>query len=56
MPTCYCKQKLAKLAPPPGSSDWSTVLELTLMSGSVCKNSSRPYSADYGSMFLRGKY
>lgn len=26
-PTCYCKQKLA---PPPGSSDWSTVLKLPL--------------------------
>ncbi len=32
MPTCYSKQKLATHAPPPHSSDWSTVLELTLMS------------------------
>ncbi len=31
MPTSYCKQKRAMVAPPPGSSDWSTVLELTLM-------------------------
>lgn len=31
MPTCYCKQKRAMVAPPPGSSDWSTVLEVTLM-------------------------
>jgi len=38
MPTCYCKQKLATLAPPPSSSDWSTVLELTLMSGAACKS------------------
>ncbi len=38
LPTCYCKQKLATLAPPPGSSDWFTVLELTLMSGTVCKS------------------
>uniref|UniRef100_A0A8C2DIR9 THAP domain-containing protein 1 n=1 Tax=Cyprinus carpio TaxID=7962 RepID=A0A8C2DIR9_CYPCA len=29
MPTCYCKQKLAALASPLGTSDWSTVLELT---------------------------
>uniref|UniRef100_A0A8C1XQF4 Rap guanine nucleotide exchange factor (GEF) 6 n=1 Tax=Cyprinus carpio TaxID=7962 RepID=A0A8C1XQF4_CYPCA len=34
---CFCKQKLATLAPPPGSSDWSTVSELTLMSGATCK-------------------
>ncbi len=38
MPTCYCKQKRTTLAPPPGSSDWSTVLELTSMRGAVCKS------------------
>ncbi len=32
MPICYCKQKLATLAPPLGASDWFTVLELILMS------------------------
>ncbi len=37
MPTCYCKQKLAMLAQASGSSDWSTVLELILMSDAVCK-------------------
>lgn len=34
MPTCYGKQKLA---PPLGSSDKSTVFELT-MCGTVCKS------------------
>ncbi len=29
--TCYCKQKLAMLSPPPVYFDWPTVLELTLM-------------------------
>jgi len=38
MLTCYSKQKLEKLAPPLGSSDWSTVLELTLMNMTVCKS------------------
>ncbi len=37
MPTCYCKQNLAVLAPPPEASDWPTVLELTL-SGVACKS------------------
>ncbi len=37
MSTSYCKQKLAMFAPLPGSSDWSTVLERTLMSGTGCK-------------------
>lgn len=31
-------QKLTTLVPPPGSSDWSIVLELMLMSGTVCKS------------------
>ncbi len=35
LPTCYCKQKLA---PPLGSSDWSTVLGLKLMSSTACKS------------------
>ncbi len=35
MPTFYCKQKLATCALPTGSSDWSTVLEITSMSNTV---------------------
>ncbi len=38
MSTCYRKQKLATLALPPGFSDWSTSLELTLMSGHAFKS------------------
>ncbi len=33
LPTCYCKQKRAT-----GSSDWSTVLKVTLMSSDECKS------------------
>ncbi len=33
---CFCKLKLAMLTLPLGSSDWSTVLKLTLMSGTTC--------------------
>ncbi len=36
--TCYCKQKLATLATPLGSSIWATILELTLMRGAACKS------------------
>ncbi len=36
--TCYYKQNLATLAPPLRSSDWSTDLELILMSGAACKS------------------
>lgn len=32
-------KKLTLLAPPPGSSHWFTLLELTLMSDAVCKSS-----------------
>ncbi len=35
---CFCKLKLAMLTLPPGSSDWSTVLKLTLMSGTTCQS------------------
>ncbi len=31
-------KKLATFAPPPRSSDWSTVLDLTLMSSASCKS------------------
>lgn len=37
LPSNNIKQKLAMLALPPGSCDWSIVLELTLMSSTACK-------------------